>query len=323
MRNKYSITSNEVKLFKHMDNLTSIQNKESKPVMFHIAPTNVCNMNCTHCCFSERDKTIELDHLDLLKALEDIKLLGVKAIEWTGGGEPTLYEALPTVTKIASKMGFSIGMNTNGLNYREDLNYSLFSWVRISLNVFDLGIDLKQWVENVKKIQKQTKVTMCYIASENTPHENLKKVIDFAEEQKIPTRIAPDCIKSKEKIEGTINWIKFITKEEYGFTDSEYVFISDFNIFLGEREDNVCMMHMLKPFLYSDGYVYACPSSELAIENNRTMQPEFRICKMEDIIDYYTNKFEVKNFKCSYCKYTNQNNILNDLIKEVDDIEFC
>ena len=83
------------------------------------------------------------------------------------------------------------------------------------------------------------------------------------------------------------------------------------------------MMHMLKPFLYTDGWVYACPSSELAIENNRTMQKEFRICKAEDIYDYYTTKFEPKKFNCSYCKYTNQNNILYDLIQEVEDEEFC
>ena len=217
----------------------------------------------------------------------------------------------------------SIGMNTNALQYREDLDYSLFDWVRVSLNVFDLGIDLTEWVDNVKKIQKQTKVSACYIHSKETTFETFDNVCDFAEDNKIYTRLAPDCIQEKKDIEAEIDVMNLKLTRYEEERKTSYIMVSDFNVFLGEREDNICMIHMLKPMLFSDGYVYACPSSELAIENNRTLQPEFRVCKMEDILDYYNNMFEVKHFNCSYCKYTNQNNILKDIITEVDDERFC
>ncbi len=319
MTNKYSITSNEVKLFKHLDNLKHIQLKQARPVMFHISPTNICNMVCSHCCFSGRDKTIELDPVKLLEYLHDIRMLGVKAIEWTGGGEPTMYKALGDITKIAKDMGFSIGMNTNGIKYKEDLDYSLFDWVRVSLNVFDMNIDFREWKSNVKRIQEQTKVTACYIAGNEFKLETLYKIFDFAEEYKIYTRLAPDCIQDKEGIKALISDLKDIVDD----IKPPFIMLSDFNIFLEERKENNCLIHMLKPFLFTDGYVYACPSSELAVENGKTVQKEFRICKAEDIFDYYMNNFEVKKFNCSYCKYTNQNNILTDVITEVEDERFC
>ena len=101
MVNPLSITSNETKLFKHLDNLEKIQQKQPSPVMFHISPTNKCNMVCSHCCFDDRDKTQELSTSSLLDFLNYIPKLGTKSIEWTGGGEPTLHPHLNVLTEEA------------------------------------------------------------------------------------------------------------------------------------------------------------------------------------------------------------------------------
>ena len=323
MNEKYSVTSNEVKLFKHLENLQDIQDGRARPVMFHISPTNVCNMACTHCCFADRDKQTFIDSKKLITFLNEIDVLGIQAIEWTGGGEPTLHPDIGDITKYAAEcLHMAIGMNTNAVRINPKLDYSLFSWIRISLNILDTDMDKVKFNKNVEHITSKTKATACYIAGNDVTKEKLQEVVDFANKHNLITRVAPDCIQSKDKIKALIDKIAGLL-EELGEKDNPRIFLSDFNIFLGQREDNCCMMHMLKPFLFSDGNIYACPSLELAEENGKNMSEEFRICKMEDVFDYYMTKFEIKHFKCSYCKYTNQNNILNTLMKEVDDVEFC
>lgn len=314
---KYSITSNEVKLFKHFDSLQSFQNGKPKPVLFHISPTNKCNMNCKHCCFSECDRTLEIPVKKLKKSIDDMKNLCVKSIEFTGGGEPTLYPHLNEMVHYIKDKGFALGMNTNGLSIEKVDCWERFDWVRVALNVFDLNVDLEKFERDVKFLQKKTHITSCYIASNDVTKEKLDTIISFAKRLKIPTRIAPDCIQKKEDIK------KLIDKIERYIPKSDLIFLSDFNIFLGERDENHCWIHYLKPFLYSDGWVYACPSSELAFENGRTMQKEFRICKMEDILKFYSKNPTPKTFTCSYCKYTNQNNILNAIKRETDFNAFC
>jgi hypothetical protein len=94
-------------------------------------------------------------------------------------------------------------------------------------------------------------------------------------------------------------------------------------VYLGDRPDNVCLIHALKPFVFTDGWVYCCPSSELAPENDRTMQERFRVCEIKNIRMYYNARLQKQFHNCSYCKYTMQNNILNALITETDDNDFC
>jgi len=316
---KYSITSNEVKLFKHLDNLKSIQNGVAKPVMFHIAPTNKCNMTCTHCCFEGRDKSLELSTKELSDLLESVKIVGAEAIEWTGGGEPTLYRGLADATRQAKDLGLAVGMCTNGLVKNVDLDYSLFDWVRVSMNVFDKYKDRSAWKSTVKEMQEFTKVTACYVASKDITESIFYDITSFANMNKIPTRITPDCIQPKEDIQELIDKLKGY---EAKLWDNKYAFISDFNTYLGDRIDDKCMIHMIKPFVFPDGFVYSCPSSELAPENGKTVPEAFRICAIDDIVRYYEKEFQIKDRGCSYCKYTKQNEILKSLIVEVDDVKF-
>jgi len=319
----YSVTSNEIKMFKHLDKMALLQQGKISPVMIHIAPTNTCNQNCVHCCFSEREKKLNLDFGLLKSALDQVHNLGVKAVEWTGGGEPTLYSHINEATEYVAQKNMKLGMNTNALSIDriKEKNWKKFQWVRVALNVFD-GNDkarIKKFEENVKYLQNKTKITACYIVSQEIGCKNIGEVIKFTNKYKIISRLAPDCIQTKDNIEKQINEIKEELKK---YKDHQYISLSDFNVYLFEREDNACLMHMWKPFLYTDGYVYACPSSELAIENNRTMQPKFRVCHASEIEKYYKNNFEVFHHACSYCKYAKQNQILDSLLKVVDDVEF-
>lgn len=310
-------------MFKHLDKMIEIQQGKMRPVMIHIAPTNLCNQNCVHCCFSEREKSISLDFRLLKRAIDQCHNLGIRAVEWTGGGEPTLYPYINEITEYVVSKSMKLGMNTNALSVDKikEKNWKKFQWVRAALNVFDSPdkTRIKRFEENVEYLKDKTKITACYIVPQEIGCKNIGRVIEFTNKYKILSRLAPDCIQTREAIKNQIDEIK---KELKKYRNHKYIYLSDFNIYLFNREDNVCLIHMWKPFLYTDGYVYACPSSELAIENNRTMQPKFRVCYASEIENYYKNNFEIFHHTCSYCKYAKQNQILYSLLKEVDHKEF-
>ena len=104
----------------------------------------------------------------------------------------------------------------------------------------------------------------------------------------------------------------------------KYAFLSDFN-FKGERRNDHCYMHMVKPFLFTDGYVYACPSAELSIENNYNYVPEsqFAVCDIDGIEEFYSKPPTLRHHACHYCKYAIQNELIDDILTETEHNDFA
>jgi MoaA/NifB/PqqE/SkfB family radical SAM enzyme len=318
---KFSITSNDVKLYKHLDRLQMLQSGVAAPILLIITPTNKCNLNCDYCCFQNRDKKLELDYDFLKDSLTQFAKLGLKSVEITGGGQPTLYKHInELIDFIADDLKLDMGMNTNAVAASlEVIKHQVhkFKWIRLSLNFLDEerfrnAPYLEKLKALIEPMQQQTNITACYIASQNTRTTYLKDVIKFAEDNQILSRIAPDCIQSKEDIQRLIQEIKPFVQ------DSKYCFVSDFNVYLQDRPENFCAMHLVKPMLFTDGYVYACPSSELSLENGKNALEQFRVCKGDEAYQYYTEHFDTFTRSCTYCKYAKQNEILHAVLKDTD-----
>jgi organic radical activating enzyme len=296
-----------------------LQEGKASPILLIISPTNVCNLHCNYCCFDDRDKSLELDFDYLKESLRQFKRLGIKSIEASGGGNPTLYSHInELVNFIHDELELDLGMNTNAISLLPIKDQvDKFKWIRLSLNFLDEErFRKKEFLKNIENqispMQKKTEITACYIVSQETRTKYLKDVIGFAEANKIYTRIAPDCIQNKEDISKLIEEIKPFVK------NSEYCFVSDFNVYLQERPENFCAMHFLKPLLFTDGNVYVCPSAELSLENMKDVSDKFKICKGDEVYNYYTNNFETFNHGCNYCKYAKQNEIMYSVLKETD-----
>ena len=340
-----SFTSNSVKLLKHLDKLKNLQDGEApSPVMAHISLINACNLTCSFCCFANRDLTDRLSTERVKKALDSFKKIGVTGIEFTGGGEPTLHPDFEEIARYAKSLGFSLGLCTNGKNLGKKIKketVSLFSWIRIGLYglyegydydlsvfdgtnctisaayVWDESIDTSsnpnitgKWEDpNKKKISTKFQKT-----------ENFIEMIKWVELKKIPTRIAFNAIKKVSEVEKDIEKIRGIIKD----MDLKYAFLSDFN-FKGERRNDHCYMHMVKPFLYTDGYIYACPSAELSLENNYNYKPDsqFMVCDIESIEEFYSKKPSLRHHACNFCKYAIQNELIDDILTETDHNHFA
>jgi intein/homing endonuclease len=262
----------------------------------------------------------------------------------TGGGEPTIHPDFCEIVTYAKDLGFSLGLCTNGKLLGTKIPKEIvakFSWVRLGLYGFYEGYsyDLSVfegtnttisaayvWDENVQT-SSNPNITGEWsdpnkkrLATKFQNRESFFRMIDWVEQNKVPTRIAFNAIKPLHEVEKDIATIK----EVMGEMDLKYAFLSDFN-FKGERRNDHCYMHMVKPFLFTDGYIYACPSAELSLENNYNYVPEsqFMVCKMEDIEEYYAQPASVRFHACKYCKYAIQNELVDDIVLETAHNEFA
>ena len=61
----------------------------------------------------------------------------------------------------------------------------------------------------------------------------------------------------------------------------------------------IIVIYMVKPFLFTDGYIYACPSAELSIENNYNYVPEsqFAVCDIDGIEEFYAQGPTLRHHK--------------------------
>ncbi len=354
-----SFSSNVTKLLKHLPKLERIQNNKSpSPVMAHISPINACNLTCSFCCFANREMTDRLPLERIKRALDSFKKIGVTGIEYTGGGEPTLHPDFEEIVRYTHKLGFKIGICTNGARIGTDpitgrkrpigkdiIKY--FSWVRLGMYGFyegyeyDLdvykGLDTKVsaayvWDEalatstNPNVTGEWTDKSKKRLAKKFQTRSNFLRMLDWVEENKVPTRIAFNAIKDVKETAKDIETIrKVIQKYEADQGKKlESAFLSDFN-FKGERRNFNCYMHMVKPFLFTDGYLYACPSAELSIENNYNYVPEsqFMVCDIEGIEEFYSKPPTVRHHACHYCKYAIQNELIDDIVTETEHNEFA
>ena len=192
-------------------------------------------------------------------------------------------------------------------------------WIRLSLNIIDTNNQSQQdaFKRNAQELKALApKVTACYVAS-NQFIEHVPNVIELSRSLDVVTRITPDCIMPEDDIAALVARLNEMTK------NVENVFVSEASN--GDRGNSRCYMHHIKPFLFTDGYVYSCPSAELSPENGRKLPEAFRVCAADDIYKFFneTAKNSAKERPCKFCKYAEQNQFVESLLIETEDNDFC
>ncbi|MFA6393943.1 MAG: radical SAM protein [Patescibacteria group bacterium] len=113
-----------------------LEGNRISPVLIEIAPTGYCNANCPWCFFENQKTGERINPEIMLKAIDELAKCGLKAINWTGGGEPTLHPQFAEFIRRAADLGIEQGLFTNG--YMEIPEQEKFTWIRISLT--DKGV---------------------------------------------------------------------------------------------------------------------------------------------------------------------------------------
>ncbi len=136
-----------LKIFRHPDILEKIERGERcNPLYIRIKPTNLCNHNCYYCHY--KNQYLSLDEYNgkdmiprekMMEIIEDLKRMEVKAITFSGGGEPLIYPYMEEAMERALDAGIELSMITNGsaLEGKKAKLLAKAKWVRISMDSID------------------------------------------------------------------------------------------------------------------------------------------------------------------------------------------
>lgn len=126
--------------------------------------TGVCNFRCPHCCFKtyQKHKKHFFKEKDFYSLISDFTALGIKGIEFVGGGEPTMHPQIADFISFVHKSGLQVGLATNG-SFLEKIFpvASCLTWARVSLDAATSetyalvhGVNQKIFKEIIKKVKK-------------------------------------------------------------------------------------------------------------------------------------------------------------------------
>lgn len=145
------------KIVHHPEVLNALRSgQQPHPLLVQIVLSDLCNQSCSFCAYRMEGYTSNQNFgvLDVetgtvnnnpnrmlpaakaIEILDDCRAMGVKAIEFTGGGEPTAHPAHLSIFEAALDRGLEIALVTNGmaLGARADAVVGRASWVRFSVD---------------------------------------------------------------------------------------------------------------------------------------------------------------------------------------------
>jgi len=279
-----------LKIFAHAQALNDIgEGKRIAPIYIRIKPTNYCNHKCYYCSYADnelglRDSVNRQDQISWVKMqeiLSDISDMDVKAVTFSGGGEPLVYPHIVESMQRILNAGIDLSIITNGQMLKGDRAEVLTKakWVRISFDsanaetyskVRQVPPDaFREVCDNIRQFSK-IKQNHCELGINFViNHENADQVYDMARmvkelgvnHIKFTARVTKDLFEyhdpfkqkvieqihhSKEELEG--EGFQVINKYEGDF-DSALVF---------HRCYDKCYINRIFTVIAADSKVYFC-----------------------------------------------------------------
>lgn len=296
-------TSTGERFLHHSDAIRHLELGYGTPISLQVAPTSRCNLNCIFCSNANRTRHEDLDVDQIKDLIIQLKSLGLKTVEWTGGGDPSMYKQINEILEFCKLQDLKQGMISNGVATAERISQDSLdslTWLRISLNCLDYVKDIKV------PIMKGT-LGFSYVINDLTTSETFKRLDEYVSKYS-PTfvRIVPNCQTTDEQQEENNRIFgEMITKMGEPYFYQSKVF---------QRPD-VCYWNYFKPFVLHDGWVYPCSSVVLNSSADRQFNEKYRWVKIEELASAYKNK--VKSFpteNCDHCVFYNQNQMLESII---------
>lgn len=137
----------QLKIFHHKELLEKLETGERcNPLYIRIKPTNICNHNCYYCHYKNPYLTLDeynpndmIPRKKMLEIVDDMKKMGVKAVTFSGGGEPLVYPYIAETLGKILDAGIDLSIITNGsmLKGRNAELLTKAKWVRISIDSID------------------------------------------------------------------------------------------------------------------------------------------------------------------------------------------
>ena len=312
-KEEHKYTSTGIKFWKHPKQMENYKYGNNNTIIStHISPESLCNLNCSYCSVKKRKRSFRIE-LDVIKDYI-LKLMtsGLKAVILTGGGEPLLYPYINELSYwIKKEKGLSLALITNGTCSEKLEDWSLFSWIRVSIN------EIQDWENKInipiKSLSKNTVVGCSYIDTGNLENNinSLSKMLDKLNAQYL--RILPNCLLNQSDLIKEHERIDKLFKTKI----KDKRFFHQYKIH-ETPISKICHQSYFRPYLseINGGTVFPCDSIVLN-ESIEHFNEKYSICKAEDIL-LFLNKYINGNFNpkvdCTGCVFSENIKMLDNWV---------
>lgn len=277
------------KVVHHLDKLEELrQGRQIAPVQIHLVPTNRCNQNCVFCAYrlpdypSAKDfqTTDQIPSAKLLEIIDSCRELGVRAIQYTGGGEPLAHPAIADAFRRTLDHGLDLALVSNGQALNDELLELLtdVAWVRISVDAgrketYSLirrvrGEIHERVLASIGKLAKMKKKTILGVGFVVNA-ENYREIYDACrlfkdlgvDNFRISAAFTPFGMDYFSNFLDTAKELAQRAKAD--FEDARYTVFNLFNdrisdLFHGAQDYPYCPMKEFVPYVGADQNVYTC-----------------------------------------------------------------
>jgi cyclic pyranopterin phosphate synthase len=274
----------KLKLLWHCDRVHKWRTGDNiAPVMVEMDLTNRCQLKCNFCTFKYLNDKSDIDTQVAKSAIMEMSNLGVKSINFTGGGEPTLHKDFEEIIKCASGYGIDIGLFTNGYSLTDSMIDTILNhchWVRISVDASNKKsffetkrvVGFNKTYENIMRLHKRkaylgspTDIGVGFVITK----ENYKDIPDFVNLWRIFQDIKyiqfkpviDNCFENNHiEKEWWKNEVEPLLLKEMEEDDRVVINYYKFNDLVSdiEREYDVCYGHQFCPCVGATGDVWVC-----------------------------------------------------------------
>jgi MoaA/NifB/PqqE/SkfB family radical SAM enzyme len=179
----------ELKIFHHTECIEKfIKGERPSPIYIRIKPTNICNQRCFYCGYAD-DSLFDGRQVDrrefipweiMKNTLHDMKEMGVKAVTFSGGGEPLCYSYINDTLRMVREWNIDYSIITNGQALKDESAELLekAKWVRISFDSAD-----KSTYEGIRGV--------------NTYNQVINNIENFAKRKASTCTLGINCVITK------------------------------------------------------------------------------------------------------------------------------
>lgn len=331
----------------HLDRLQAMRSGGVvRPVHVHFIMSDFCNQSCVFCSYraptglSVENFGVEgninpMRQIPLEKCKEiltDCAEVGVEAIQFTGGGEPTTHPNHGEILKYAHDLGLSTALVTNGVILRDLDAYKNLAWLRISL---DAGV--KETYEEMRISNSWDKV-LEHLTMFASLQPKVVVGVSFVVTEYNWREIRLAAIVAKASGVGSIRFSTFLFKGDEGHLEPEQIrevsFALDglanletptFKIYdmFGERvaglrhgppKHSFCGYQQITVYIGGDQKVYRCCTTAY------TDHGEIGSLKDQRFIEWFENESQDRYLTfdattCNYCQFNEKNEFIYDIVR--------
>lgn len=334
-----------LKIFAHAQELIDIgEGKRISPIYIRIKPTNCCNHKCYYCSYADRelglrDSVNRQDQIPWEKMQEiisDISEMKVKAVTFSGGGEPLVYPYIVETMQKILEAGIDLSIITNGQLLKDERAKVLShaKWVRISLDSASAetyskirqvpGEAFGEVCDNIMRFaemkQKGCELGVNFVIN----HENAEQVYDIAKlvkklgvnHIKYTARVTKDLFEYHDSFKQSA--IKQIHHAKEEFENENFKVInkyeSDFDsALLFCRGYEKCYVNRIFTVIAADSKVYFCHDKAYVTEGvvgDLKNQSFKELWFSPETVKRYQD-FDAKKECRHHCVYDDRNELLN------------